>query len=73
MQEFKIGKGDNKREFEGKMLDEKILGTGPDDTKKIAYYETLEGTYLKHTIHSVNKDEDEQEHEIEEVTSFEIP
>jgi len=73
LQEFTIGEGDSRRTFEGKLLDEKILGTGPEDTKQIAYYETLEGEYLKHTIHGVNKDEPEQEHEIEEVTSFEIP
>lgn len=73
MQEYTIGENDNQRSFEGKKLDEKILGTGPDDTKKIAYYKTLEGDYLKHTIHGINKDEDEQSHEIEEVTSFEIP
>jgi hypothetical protein len=73
VQEFTIGEGDDQRNFEGKKLDEKILGTGPDDTKKIAYYETLEGKYLKHTIHGINKEEDEQSHEIEEVTSFEIP
>ncbi|MGM0381833.1 MAG: hypothetical protein ACQEP7_07570 [bacterium] len=73
MQSFTIGEGEDEISFEGKKLDEKILGTGPDDTKKIAYYETLDGKYLKHVIHGINKDEEEQEHEIEEVTSFEVP
>mgnify|MGYP006429013709 FL=1 len=73
MQEYTIGEGDDTKTFEGKQLDEKILGTGPDDTKKIAYYKTLEGKYFKHTIHGINKDDDEQEHEISEVSSFEIP
>jgi topoisomerase IA-like protein len=59
--------------FEGKKLDEKILGTDPDDTKQIAYYETLDGRYLKHVIHHINKDESEQRSELEEVTSFEVP
>lgn len=64
---------DGEETFEGKKLDEKILGTDPDDTKRITYYETLDGRYLKHVIHNVNKDEDEQRSELEEVSSFEIP
>jgi topoisomerase IA-like protein len=64
---------DGEETFEGKLLDEKILGTDPDDTKKITYYETLDGRYLKHVVHHVNKDEDEQHSELEEVSSFEVP
>ncbi len=73
MQSFTIGEGDEEMSFQGKKLDEKILGTGPEDTKQIAFYETLDGRYLKHVIHGINKDEAEQEHEIREVTSFEVP
>ncbi len=73
MQSFTIGKGEDQMSFQGKKLDEKILGTGPDDTKQIAFYETLDGRYLKHVIHGINKEEEEQEHEIQEVTSFEVP
>ncbi|MFB6355547.1 MAG: hypothetical protein ABEJ65_03415 [bacterium] len=73
MKTFTIGKGENQLEFQGKKLNENILGTGPDDTKQITYYKTLDDRYLKHTIHNVNKDEDEQNHEIEEVSSFEVP
>lgn len=65
--------GDDETTFEGKKLDEKILGTDPEDTKKISYYETLDGRYLKHVVHHVNRDESEQEFELEEVSSFEIP
>lgn len=64
---------DGEENFEGKKLDEKILGTDPDDTKRITYYETLDGRYLKHVVHNVNKDEDERRSELEEVSSFEIP
>ncbi len=59
--------------FEGRKLDEKVLGTGPDDTKKITYYETLDGRYLKHTVHGVSDEESEGEAELEEVSSFEVP
>lgn len=73
MQSFTIGKGEDEFSFEGKKLDQKILGTGPDDTKQITYYETLNGRFIKHVIHGINKDEEEQSHEIEEVSSFEVP
>jgi topoisomerase IA-like protein len=68
-----IAHEDGEETFEGKKLDEKILGTDPNDTKKIAYYETLDGRYLKHVIHHINKDESEQTAELKEVSSFEIP
>lgn len=73
MQTHTIGRGDSQRTFEGKQLDQKILGTGPDDTKQITYYKTLDGRYLKHEILGINKDESEQEHVITEVSSFEVP
>ncbi|GEM_PF-5036101 len=73
MKNFTIGQGDDEFSFQGKKLDEKILGTGPEDTKKIAYFETLDGRFLKHVIHGINKPENEQEHEIQEVSSFEVP
>ncbi len=73
MESHKITHVNGEETFEGKKLDEKILGTDPDDTKKIAYYETLDGRYLKHVIHHINKDENEQSSELEEVSSFEIP
>lgn len=73
METHTITHDDGEETFEGKKLDEKILGTDPDDTKKIAYYETLDGRYLKHVIHYINKDESEQSSELEEVSSFEIP
>lgn len=73
MKTHTLSHGDEETTFEGKKLDEKILGTDPDDTKKISYYETLDGRYLKHVVHNVNKDESEQRAELEEVTSFEIP
>ncbi len=73
MQNFTIRRGEEEFSFQGKKLDEKILGTGPEDTKKIAYFETLDGRFLKYVIHGINKSEDEQEHEIEEVSSFEVP
>ncbi|MFB6226939.1 MAG: hypothetical protein ABEH89_01280 [bacterium] len=73
METHTIEHGNEETTFQGKKLDEKILGTDPDDTKKISYYETLDGRYLKHVIHHVNKDESEQSSELEEVSSFEIP
>ncbi len=62
-----------KENFEGKKLDEKILGTDPENIKKITFYETLDGRYLKHVIHHVNKEESKQRSKLEEVSSFEIP
>lgn len=73
MKSHTISHQDGEESFQGKKLDEKILGTDPDDTKQIAYYETLDGRYLKHVVHHVNKDESEQFAELEEVSSFEIP
>ncbi len=73
MQTHTIGQGDNQRTFEGKQLDQKILGTGPDDTKQITYYKTLDGRYLKHEILGITRDESEREHVITEVSSFEVP
>lgn len=73
MEKFTVADNENETTFEGKKLNENILGTGPEDTKKITYYETLDGRYLKHTIYGVNRDESEQEGELEEVSSFEVP
>lgn len=73
METHTLEHGNEETTFEGKKLDEKILGTDPDDTKKISYYETLDGRYLKHVVHNINKDESEQKAELEEVSSFEIP
>ncbi len=73
MKTYTIGTDDDQYSFEGKKISEKILGTGPDDTKKIAYYETLSGKFLKHVIHNVNLDESKHKHEISEVSSFEVP
>ncbi|MFP4687631.1 MAG: hypothetical protein ACLFN5_05930 [bacterium] len=73
MKSYTIGEGDEQHSFEGRKINEKILGTGPDDTKKITYYETLSGQFLKHVIHNYNLDESEHKHEISEVSSFEVP
>jgi len=64
---------DGETTFEGRQLDEKVLGTGPGDTKKITYYETLDGRYLRYTVHGVSDEDADGRAELEEVTSFEIP
>lgn len=73
LETFSIGQGDDRMEFEGEKLDEKILGTGPEDTRRITYYKTSDGRYLKHEVFGIDDDADEREHRIEEVSSFEIP
>lgn len=73
METITLQHGDTETTFEGRKLDEKMLGTGPEDTKKITYYETLDGRYLKHTVHGVSDEETEQQSELEEVSSFEVP
>lgn len=73
METITLQHGDTETTFEGRKLDEKMLGTGPEDTKKITYYETLDGRYLKHTVHGVSDEEAEQQSELEEVSSFEVP
>lgn len=73
METITLEHDDTETTFEGRKLDEKILGVGPEDTKKITYYETLDGRYLKHTVHGVSGEDEEQRAELEEVSSFEVP
>ncbi len=60
-------------QFRGRQINEQILGTTAEDTRKIAYYETEDGTFYKHVIHGINLEEGEQRHEFDEVSSMEVP
>lgn len=73
MEEITIELGDETRSFTGRQISEQILGTDADDTKRIAYYETDDGTFYKHVIHGANLEPSDQDHELEEVSSMEVP
>ena len=60
-------------EFEGRLINDQILGTTAEDTRKIAYYEAEDGTFYKHVIHGINLEEGNQRHEFNEVSSMEVP